>query len=541
MFFQSLRVSTRIQSLVGLMLLGLLVISVNALLHLKETLLEDRKEKTRNIVELGVGVLTHFHKQAKDGKLSDEEARIAARETLRGLRYGSNDYYFIFDTGHVYVLLPPKVEFEGQNKADMKDANGKFLIRELVKAAQNGGGYVDYWFPKGGKTEAEPKLSYASLFTPWNWVIGTGIYISDVDEHYRKSALQLAGITVVLVLMLSAIGWSIGTSILRQLGGEPAVAAAVMQQVAAGDLTAQLERPPANSLLSDLATMVTTLRKLVSEINDGANNLVGNASAIRNTAERISDAAARQFDATTSMAAGIEQLTVSSDSISSSAQDTEKDSHAAIALASEGSRRVVDATTAIQTVASSVTDASVRIKALEDRASQISSIANVIKEIADQTNLLALNAAIEAARAGEQGRGFAVVADEVRKLAERTSLATAEIEQMISSIQQDTVASVKAMNVVLPRVEEGIRLASTATESLRSIETGAGRSLEHIADVANATREQSVASTLIAQRVEQLSQMVEETTATIRTTADTARHLEQIAHGLKSQISRFRL
>jgi methyl-accepting chemotaxis protein len=212
-----------------------------------------------------------------------------------------------------------------------------------------------------------------------------------------------------------------------------------------------------------------------------------------------------------------------------------------MAQASEGSRRVGEATAAISNVVATVRDAADRIHALEERAMQISSIASVIKEIAGQTNLLALNAAIEAARAGEQGRGFAVVADEVRKLAERTAAATTEIEQMLDGIQRDTAASVHAMNDVLPGVEAGVQLASTATVSLNAIETGASRTLERIAEVANATREQSAASTSIAQCVEEISQMVEQTNATIHATAASASELNLIAQGLKAQISKFRV
>ena len=178
---------------------------------------------------------------------------------------------------------------------------------------------------------------------------------------------------------------------------------------------------------------------------------------------------------------------------------------------------------------------------LGDSARRIESIVGVIDSLSFQTNLLALNAAIEAARAGEQGRGFAVVADEVRKLAERTSSATTEIEQMIVGIQGDTVGAVEAMNAALPEVEHGVHLAGSASESLRAIESGAGRTLERIGEVADATREQSAASTSIAQRVETIAQMVEETTATIRGTADTAGQLEQIAQGLKAQIGRFKV
>jgi methyl-accepting chemotaxis protein len=209
-------------------------------------------------------------------------------------------------------------------------------------------------------------------------------------------------------------------------------------------------------------------------------------------------------------------------------------------LSREGRDRVSEASTAIQKIAQTVQDASERIHAPEERANQVSTIANVIKDIAGQTNLLALNAAIEAARAGEQGRGFAVVADEVRKLAERTSTATTEIESMIAGIQNDTSVAVEAMNSALPEVQQGVQLADAAAESLGAISAGAERTLTRVADVADATREQSGASTLIAQRVEQIARMVDETSNITRATATTARELETIALGLKTQVSRFK-
>ncbi len=537
----SWRVSTRMQLLIGLTLVGLLVLCIIALLQLKNGMLEDRKEKTKNLIEVSVGVLEHHHKLAQSGKISDQDAMLAAKESLRNVRYGANDYYFILDTNHNYVLLPPRTEFEGQNKADMKDANGKLLIQELVAAAKNGGGFVEYWFPRAGQQKPEPKLGYATLFKPWGWVVGTGVYIDDVDTQFRRTAIVLGGVSVVLIILLIIVGWRIASGVLRQLGGEPTDAVAVMQRVADGDLTASVNTAPPGSLLHALGTMVASLRELVSQIDSSATMLVDNAEQINRASNEVSTAANQQADATSAMAAAIEELTVSSAHISDSARDTENDSREAMNLASEGSGRVKQATEAIQKIATTVTDASERIRALEGRAMQISTIANVIKDIAGQTNLLALNAAIEAARAGEQGRGFAVVADEVRKLAERTSSATTEIEQMIAGIQSDTVGAVGAMNEALPEVEQGVQLAGSATESLQSIESGAGRTLQRIREVAEATQEQGSASTSIAQRVEQIAQMVEETTATIRSTADTATQLEQIAQGLQAQIRRFRV
>ena len=537
----NLRVATRMQLLIGLTLVGLIVLCLVSLFQLKDSMLEDRKQKTRDLVNVAAGIISHNHQLATSGKLSEEEAKTAARNSLRGLRYGEDDYYFGFDTSGVYFLHGANATLEGQQKMEMQDANGKKIIREMIAVAKAGGGFVDYWFPRAGQQQAEPKLSYATLFAPWNWVIGTGIYIDDVDKEFRQSAWLLGGISAVLLGALVFFGYLVSRSVLNQLGGEPKAATEIMERVASGDLTANIAQAQAGSLLHALSGMVTSLRQMVSEINGDANRLVDNAEKIATASDGVARAAEHQSDATSAMAAAIEELTVSSNHISDSARDTSRDSVAAVELSGQGSARVDQASQAIQQIANTVSDASTRIHALEERAKQISSIANVIKDIAGQTNLLALNAAIEAARAGEQGRGFAVVADEVRKLAERTSLATTEIEQMIIGIQGDTVGAVEAMNAALPEVQQGVELAASASESLRAIEEGARRTLTRIGEVADATKEQSTASTSIAQRVEQIANMVEETTDTIRGTAATAHQLQGIAISLKQLISRFKV
>ena len=209
-------------------------------------------------------------------------------------------------------------------------------------------------------------------------------------------------------------------------------------------------------------------------------------------------------------------------------------------MAEGGEQKVATATDEMQRIAGTVSTAADKIRSLEARTNEISSIAGVIKEIAAQTNLLALNAAIEAARAGEQGRGFAVVADEVRKLAERTSAATEEIGGMIGAIQGDTSSAVGTMDQALPQVERGVELAQEAAQSLRDIRDGASTTLSRIRDVALATREQSAASNAIAQQVESIAQMVEETSASMQQTAESAHSLERVARDLGDLVARFR-
>ncbi|MDD3354959.1 methyl-accepting chemotaxis protein [Zoogloea sp.] len=538
---KEVRVATRIQWLVGLALFGMVVLCITALFELRSTMVTDRQDKLKSQVETALGIMTQIHSQVSAGKLSDAEARQAVKASLAAVRYSGEEYFFLYKADGTSYMHPIKPELEGKSLWDMKDPDGKFLIRELVAAARAGGGVTDYMWERSKGAPPEPRMAYSAYFAPWDLVVGTGVYVNDIDQAYWAGARLLAVMAAALLALLSFFGWRIGSSILRQLGGEPVDAARVMRRVAAGELCVDVPAAPEGSLLHDAGGMVRALRELVSEINDAADRLVKNAMEIAAAAGHISDAAGNQADATSAMAAAIEELTVSSSHISDSADDSARYSTEAVDLARQGTERVDLASRAIQKISDTVSEASGRIHVLEDRTRAVSSIANVIKEIAGQTNLLALNAAIEAARAGEQGRGFAVVADEVRKLAERTSSATTEIEEVLVGIQGETGAAVGAMNAALPEVQEGVQRASSAVELLRAIEVGARHTLERVGDVASATREQSMASTSIAQRVEQIAGMVEDTHQATRETKDNARQLEGIAQNLKQQIARFQV
>jgi methyl-accepting chemotaxis protein len=541
--FNSLRVRTRMQILSALTLIGLMILCLVALFHLKDSMIEDRKQKTKNLVEVGIGVLQHFHQQAQGGKLSEGEAKAAAIATLRGLRYDGNDYFFGFDTNHVYFLFPAKPEFEGQNKADMKDAHGKFLIRELVKAAVAGGGYVDYWFPKAGAAAAEPKLSYATLFAPWNWVLGTGIYIDDVDLEYRQSALLLGGISLALLVLLGLLSWRISRSILQQLGGEPSYAAEVTHRIAAGDLTqaVRLESAGRDSLLASLSDMQSRLAQIFGQIDQAASGLSRNAAALSTTAAEIGRAAEVQAQATSASAAALEEVTVSINEVSSLAGQTEASSERTATLSSNSVVAVEQAVAEIDAMSTAVATSSSQVSGLLKRSEEVGGIAQVIREIADQTNLLALNAAIEAARAGEQGRGFAVVADEVRKLAERTAKATHEIARVIQQIQSETKQTVEGMQDVVPKIERGRNKVNEVAGMLQSIRGEAAESRTRAVEVASATREQAIAANDIARNVENVSQMAEETTATMHVNADSAAELDVMAGALRAQVAYFKL
>ena len=287
--------------------------------------------------------------------------------------------------------------------------------------------------------------------------------------------------------------------------------------------------------------MQSQLQQIIQSIQQNADK-VGTASVdLSGQMDQINQSARQASDAASSTAAAIEELAVSVDHISQSSRQTESSAMHATQLADHGGQLAHRASEEIQRVAGQIDQASGRIAGLVERSHEIGGIARVIKEIADQTNLLALNAAIEAARAGEQGRGFAVVADEVRKLAERTAQATDQITTMIQAIHEDTTSVVKGMEAVGPQVAVGVDIARQAGESLRQINAATSVALSNVSEVSAATAEQSQASNSVARNVEQISSMLEESVQSVNAANVNVRVLEKLAADLRQSVERFRV
>lgn len=542
-----LKLGSRIILLVIIALLGLATLSLISAFEMKHLLTEGRKQLVESVLQGVHSTLEYYDNQVKSGKMTLEEAQSAGKKAIENIRFGGNngksEYVYSFTTEGVGIYHPVK-ERIGQNMLEkIRDAKGNYTWKDiLVVAKQNPerGGFLTTWTARPGVDELQEKLGYVKMFNPWSWVLGTGIPMDDIETEFRSKLLTNLLASVLIIILIAALGYKTIRNVLSQVGGEPDDAIKLMSAFAAGHLDTVIPPAPKGSMMDSMREMMASLQRMMQEISQSTALLTKNAEQISSSSHEVSEASEHQSQATTSTAEAIEEMATSINDISSSCKIAQENMLSLVNLSENGVERVQTAGSEINLIASSLGDASSRIQNLEERARQISSIASVIKEIAAQTNLLALNASIEAARAGEQGRGFAVVADEVRKLAERTSSATIEIEEMILSVQAETDNVAGVMGATLPQVELCLKSSTAAADTLRQVKESAQNTFNQIRTISDSTTELNSTSNDISQKIEDIAAMAEETTLTMQSTSEISRELEKIVQSLNKLISYFK-
>ena len=369
----------------------------------------------------------------------------------------------------------------------------------------------------------------------------TSAAVEQANQAKTRMQYWVTGLVLFSIAFLVVALLTVYRRIIAALGGEPAVASEVVKQVAAGDLSVEI--PVANtdstSLLAAMKVMQSNLQKLIGEIQTDADMVASAAKKMTIAAEDVACSSNQQSASSLVIAAAMEQLTVSINLISDSANRAQTISGDSELLMNETSGVVSEAVNRIAKIATVVEQASQTVRTVGQESENVSKIVLVIKEVADQTNLLALNAAIEAARAGEQGRGFAVVADEVRRLAERTTQSTQEITTMISSMQSSARDAVTCIEDAVANVNEGVILTKRVGESVSRLGASSHEVKGVIIDVSSALREQNAASNEIARNVEQIAQTGERNSGAVGAVAKAATELQQLANSLTDSARHF--
>ncbi len=609
--------------LASVVLVSLFVI-VGVLPTVEREIMDTKRQMLMSEVETAVSLVHGFEQKAVSGALSVEEAQRQALEQVRGLRFMGKEYFYIYNLQCVCLMHPTAAALVGKEQTGLQDAKGKYMMRDAAQIASTAGkGFIEYYFPKAGDESKTPypKLGAISRVGTWDWFVGTGIYIDDVErELFKLRITVISGLVIVTVLVLVS-GWWLAQRIIQPVSalndaagriaaGDTNVHVAVDSSNELGRLAVsfntmmgtirlgieELQREKAgverkveeavrqlqqekdylaqsiDAILGTIerfakgdltVTVATTEAGSDDEISDIARLYAGfnqAAQSIRNTMRQVASAAESTTYAgtvissdTEQMAAATEEQTAQMNSFAaiiervaqtigeSTRQASIAAEQAALAgtSAQEGGRIIREAIGRMESIADAALASARTIEKLETSSHQINEILSVIEGIANQTNLLALNAAIEAARAGEQGRGFAVVADEVRKLAERTSQATKQVGLVMQKVQQDVAIATKTMRESTSAVEEEKLLTIQAERSLHDIIDRTSHAAELIRHVAAASEEQRSSGAMMLDSIAMMKTVIGQTSEGARNIARTADDVRSLTQELQEVLNQF--
>jgi methyl-accepting chemotaxis protein len=535
-------IQKRFVLLLTLVLAGLIILSSISLSKAYQSLLEQKYSANKQVVETAYGVLTHFHKQQTDGVLNEEQAKSQAIDVLKTLRYDNNSNYFWLNDSGPVMLMHVSAALTGKNVGDLTDVEGTKIFVEMVKIVkEQGEGFVPYKWNKPGFDEPIQKISFVKGFSPWKWMIGSGTYIDDIDTIFASQRNTLLAYALLIVIIIVILGYFIGRSIIV-----PTLEASnLMKDIAQGDgdLTHTLDnngQDEVSRLAHYFNEFTKKMRASLSDVSDNSNQVLDHAESVANASQSAQSLTQHQNDITVQVATAMEQMTSQIRDVSNNANSAEQAANDARINTSSGKDIVSNTIDQIQTLSSNIDDVSQVIATLATESDNIGSVLDVIRGIAEQTNLLALNAAIEAARAGEQGRGFAVVADEVRTLANRTEQSTNEIQKMIQKLQSGAQEAVSAVKISQNISSQAVEQTSKADDSLSEID----RLMEVISEmntqIARATEQQTQAADEVNLRINDLAGMTDESLATSEQLSEASLQLKSSSNNMSEVVGRFK-
>ncbi|QQX61693.1 methyl-accepting chemotaxis protein [Pseudomonas chlororaphis] len=536
-------ISRRLWLILIVAVLMLMTLGMLMLKQIRDDLYQAKAQKTQHVVQTANGVLAYFQGLESAGSLDRATAQKQALSAIRGLRYDQSDYFWINDLTPVMVMHPTNPKLDGQNLAAIRDPDGFAVFNEMVAIAKaKGAGMVNYRWPKPGASEPVQKTSYVQLFQPWGWIIGSGVYIDDVQAEFRSQVVKASVVGIAIALLMALLVLLIARSIVRPL--QETVHA--MANIASGesDLTRTLDthgQDEVTELARHFNGFTAKLRLVVSQLQVSASALAQSSTDLGSNASQAQERSQQQSQQMELVATAINQVTYGVQDVAKNAEHAASEMRDAEAQAQQGQVNIDGSLQQIGRLSATIDQAVEVIRTLAQESTQIGSVLEVIHSIAEQTNLLALNAAIEAARAGEQGRGFAVVADEVRLLAQRTQKSTAEIQSMIERLQGHSEAAVKVIGDSSRASQQTIEQAGLAGESLNAI----GQALRNLnglnASIASATLQQAHVVEDINQNVTQAAGLSHSTALAAEQSNAASLHLKELSEQLNGLLRQFRV
>ena len=533
----------RFAMLVGIVIFGLIVLSVSSLNNQYKALKYEQYLKTQNVVETAYSIIEHFYTLEQNNTLTQQQAQTQAMNAIRALRYDKTNYFWINNYQPEMVMHPIKPALEGKDLTNNKDPDGKALFVEMVNITKKDGeGFIPYKWPKPGEEQPVDKVAFVKGFNQWQWIIGSGVYLDTIDAAFSFQRNLIILNAVVMIIAVIVFSYFIGRSVLLPTR----LAANMMKDISQGegDLTRTLNEE-GNDEISKLShsfnLFVSKMRESLVHVSQSANDVNEHAHTVDDSTKTSQSFIELQNDSSTQVAAAMEQMTHQIHDVSSNAEAAEQAANDAAHNASTGKHVVAETITAIETLSANIETVSRVTEDLANESQNIGSVLDVIRSISEQTNLLALNAAIEAARAGEHGRGFAVVADEVRTLASRTGQSTDEIQSMISKLQEGTRAAVDAVKASQTLSVSTVEQASSANNSLNEIERLVSVITEMNSQIARATEQQTQAADEVNLRINDLSQSTEQSLDNTKQLNSASDKLKQSSTELSSIVNRFKL
>jgi methyl-accepting chemotaxis protein len=562
-----MKISTRIivSLVVSLAVIGGALISLaynslhkvegSILSKLEKAAYDSRRKELKNEMRIVHGVIKAQYDTLKKAGESDENIQKALKELIRNVRFfeDNSGYIFVYKYDGTNVLFPMKPQLEGKNLNHLKDKNGVFLIQDLIKAAKNGGGIVSYLWPKKKDAEPQLKFSYALSFEPYGWMMGAGVYVDNVEKNLAEIEIKTnseitkqVGFFIMVALGLVILNIVLNIFLVRKNITNPLnnlIDRTKNLSSGDGDLTRKLDivgrdeiaqaSEGINDFIEKVRVLIADAKNLSNENSSIAHELSTTSLSVGKLLEESTDV----VNKTTEKASIIKQeMGTSIDE----AQTSKKDLEEANVFLKEANQAILSLTEEIKISAATEIELAHKIQQLSSDTEQVKDVLLVIGDIADQTNLLALNAAIEAARAGEHGRGFAVVADEVRKLAERTQKSLVEINSTISVIVQSIMDSSEQMSTNSKKVEELSHTAVGVEKKINELSSVMGEATQMADKTVTSYIETGDDITGIIDGVGQINGLSTQNARSVEEIASAAEHMNKMTETLKNKLDEFR-